>query len=68
MMATRNNRTYHWTEEELALLKEMVFSGKSMTAITAKLKRPAVAIKDKLRTDFHLTVSDLRKMGVLPFV
>lgn len=68
MMDTRNNRTYHWTEEELALLKEMVFSGKSMTAISAKLKRPAVAIKDKLRTDFHLTVSDLRKIDVLPFV
>lgn len=67
-MATRNNRTYHWSDEEVNLLKEMVFSGKSMTAISAKLKRPAVAIKDKLRNDFKITTSDLKKLGVLPYV
>lgn len=65
-MATRNNRTYRWSEDEVAILRAMVFSGKSMTAISAKLHRSTVAIKDKLRNDLHLTVTDLRKMGVLP--
>ena len=65
-MATRNFRTYHWSDEEVSLLQEMVSSGKSMTAICAKLKRPSAAIKDKLRNDFKITVSDLRKKGILP--
>ena len=60
-MATRNNRTYHWTDEELALLTEMVFASKSITEISAKLKRPIVAIEDKLRTYFHLIASDYGK-------
>jgi hypothetical protein len=47
---TMSARLYHnqrWTEEEDALLRAMSDSGKSITLMTVKLKRPMAHIKSR---------------------
>jgi hypothetical protein len=46
-MAARLYDTRRWTEEEDRLLRSMSASGKSLTLITAKLKRPIRHIKGR---------------------
>lgn len=46
-MSARLYVTRRWTEEEDSLLRSMSSSGKSLTLITAKLKRPIRHIKGR---------------------
>jgi hypothetical protein len=45
MMAARLYNTERWTEEDDRLLRTMSETGKSLTLMTARLKRPMTAIK-----------------------
>jgi hypothetical protein len=45
MMAARPYNTERWTEEDDRLLRTMSETGKSLTLMTARLKRPMTAIK-----------------------
>jgi Myb-like DNA-binding domain len=43
-------RAPNWTEEEDRKLLDMVAAGKSWVRISAALKRPLVAVRDRART------------------
>ena len=45
MMAARLYNTERWTEEDDRLLRTMSETGKSLTLMTARLKRPMTAIR-----------------------
>lgn len=45
MMAARLYNTDRWTEEDDRLLRTMSETGKSLTLMTARLKRPMTAIR-----------------------
>ena len=45
MMAVRLYQSERWTTEEDQLLRTMSEAGKSLTLITAKLKRPMASIR-----------------------
>lgn len=46
-MAARIYQNTRWTEEDDNLLRSMSQSGKSLTLMTAKLKRPMLSIKSR---------------------
>ncbi|RYF47231.1 MAG: hypothetical protein EOO38_12555 [Cytophagaceae bacterium] len=45
MMSDCNPRNRRWSDDDVAALRAMAASGKSLTPITAKLKRPIKTIK-----------------------
>ncbi len=47
MMAGRIYQNERWTPEDDALLRAMSEAGKSLTLITAKLKRPMASIRSR---------------------
>ena len=46
-MAARIYQNERWTEEDDRLLRTMCDAGKSLTLLTAKLKRPMASIKSR---------------------
>jgi hypothetical protein len=55
-MTERNYRNQRWSEEEIRLLCQMAASGKSLTLMTAKLKRPMASILARA-ADLHICIS-----------
>ena len=55
VMAARLYDTRRWTEDEDKLLRTMCDAGKSLTLITAKLKRPMTSIRARAE-DLHIRI------------
>jgi hypothetical protein len=58
MMAVRLYNTERWTEEDDRLLRIMSETGKSLTLMTARLKRPMTAIK-AMAEDLGISILEL---------
>lgn len=56
MMAARLYNTERWTEEDDRLLRTMSETGKSLTLMTARLKRPMTAIRARAE-DLGLSIA-----------
>jgi hypothetical protein len=54
-MAARLYDNQRWTEDDDRLLRTMCDSGKSLTLITAKLKRPMTSIRARAE-DLHINI------------
>jgi hypothetical protein len=55
MMPARLYNNQRWTDADDQLLRSMCTSGKSLTLITAKLKRPMNAIRARAE-DLHINI------------
>ena len=55
MMTARLSNNQRWTDADDQLLSSMCTSGKSLTLITAKLKRPMNAIRARAE-DLHINI------------
>jgi hypothetical protein len=55
MMPARLYNNQRWTDEDDKLLRSMCEGGKSLTLITAKLKRPMTAIRARAE-DLHINI------------
>ncbi len=54
-MPARLYNNQRWTDEDDQLLRSMCMSGKSLTLITVKLKRPMTAIRARAE-DLHINI------------
>jgi hypothetical protein len=54
-MAARIYNNQRWTDEDDRLLRTMCNAGKSLTLITAKLKRPVTSIRARAE-DLHISI------------
>lgn len=54
-MAARIYNNQRWTDEDDRLLRTMCAAGKSLTLITAKLKRPMTSIRARAE-DLHINI------------